>query len=149
MPLLMDVVLIFWMQNVSSEVVVGLTDGQQLSIANPVFGGFIETRAEGEPFLLYRQANLHGEISTRSVARIDFEKYKKGKPLSMKVTLKNGQTMEVQSDRRDFVTLKGGSNIGMITVRHPDPISPEMKLSTRKPNRKDDLTIQYLEFPAP
>ena len=127
-------------------VVVGLSDGQQLAIENPQFSGFIESR-ENQAVLLYRQAKFHGELSLDSVRRIDFG-YKEGKPFPLTVTLKNGEKLEVQSEKRDFVVLKGMTDGGPVVLKHPDPISTPIHISTRKPNRKDDLTIVYLEFPA-
>jgi hypothetical protein len=66
----------------------------------------------------------------------------------MKVTLKSGEDLEVESERRDYVEIKGRSEFGTVTIKHPDPLSVPVKITTRKPNRKRDLTIQYLEFPA-
>ncbi len=128
-------------------VMVGLGDGQQLVVENPEFAGFIEGRGD-EAVLIYRQANFHGEMPMRTVSRIEFGPYKRGGPFPMTVTLRNGQKLEVQSERRDFVTIKGRTEFGTVTIRHPDPVSPPLVLSTKKPNRKDDLTILYLEFPA-
>lgn len=131
-----------------NSVVVGLDDGQQLVVENPQFSGFIESR-DGDAVLLYRQENFHGELSIKSVSRIEFGEYKRGQPFALTVTLKNGSKLEVQSERRDFVMVKGKTDIGAVTIKHPDPIASTIKISTRKTNRKGDLTIQYLEFPTP
>lgn len=128
-------------------VVVGLDDGQQLVVENPEFAGFIEGRS-GDAVLLYRHENFHGELPMRAVSRIDFGQYRRGRPYSMTVTLRNGRKLEVESERRDFVTLKGRTEFGIVTINHPDPITYPLRLSTRKPDRKNDLTIQYLEFPG-
>ena len=127
-------------------VIVGLSDGQQLSVENPQFIGFIESR-EGAAVLFYRQQNFQGELSVSSVQRIDFG-YRRGSPFPLTVTLRNGQKLEVQSAKRDFVMVKGTTDNGLVTVKHPDPISTSLTISTRRPNREDDLTIQYLEFPV-
>jgi len=147
MMFILNLFLMFMLQIQAPTVIVGLVDEQRLVIENPQFSGFIETRDAGEAFLLYRQENFHGEISVRSLSRIDFGEYRKGKPFAMTLTLKNGQKVEVQSGRRDFVMVKGRTDIGTVTVKHPDPLASEVRLSTRKPDRKDDLTIRYLEFP--
>jgi hypothetical protein len=128
-------------------VIVGLDDGQQLVIQNPEFSGFIEGR-DVETVLMYRQENFHGELPLRTISRIEFGEYRSGQPFAMTVTLKNGQKLQVVSERRDFVTLKGITEFGTVTINHPDPVASPVRLSTRKPNRKNDLTIQYLEFPA-
>ena len=130
----------------SASVVVGLVDGQQLAIDDPIFNGFIESHQSGETVLLYRQKNFRGELKLSSIQRIDFG-YKKGKPFPLSVTLKNGQKLELQSDRRNFVTLTGSTDTGSVTVKHPNPIATPQLLTTRNPNRKSNLTIQYLEFP--
>jgi len=46
------------------------------------------------------------------------------------------------------VTVRGKTNFGIVTIKHPDPLSAPLRLSTRSANRKNDLTIQYLEFPT-
>jgi len=84
----------------------------------------------------------------KTISRIDFGRYIKGKPFPMTVTLRNGEKLQVESERRDFVTLKGKTDFGTVTINHPDPISTPLRLTTRKPNRKKDLTIQYLEIPG-
>ena len=129
------------------KVVVGLQDGQQLVMENPQFSGFI-AGPSGNAVLLYRQKNVHGEIPINTISRIDFGAYKRGKPLPMTVTLKNGQKLEVESERNDFISVRGKTDRGTVTINHPDPTSTPLKLSTKKPNRKKDLTIQYLEIPG-
>jgi hypothetical protein len=133
--------------SVVPAVIVGLNDGQQLVLNSADFSGFIEGR-DRDAVLMYRQENFHGEMPLNTVSRIEFGAYKRGQPFSMTVTLKSGQTLEVQSERRDFVMVKGKTDFGSVTIKHPDPLSPVLRLSTRRPNRKDDLTIQYLEFPT-
>jgi len=147
MSFTLNAFLIFWLQTPGAAVVVGLDDGQKLVVENPEFSGFIEGRSR-EAVLAYRKEKFHGEIPLNTIQRIYFGKYKKGKPFPLTVTLKNGQKLEVQSERRDFVAVKGKTDFGIVTIKHPDPLSSPLKLSTKKPNRKDDLTIQYLEFPA-
>jgi hypothetical protein len=129
----------------NTAVVVGLKDGQKLALDNPQFTGFIETR-EGGDVLLYQQKDFHGQLKLNSILRIDFT-YKKGKPYLLGLTLANGQKLNVESDKRDFVMVRGATENGFITIKNPDPISPPVRLSTHTPNRKHDLTIQYLEFP--
>ena len=128
-------------------VVVGLNDGMKLTVSDPEFTGFIEGRST-DAVLLYREKDFHGEMSLKTVSRIEFGLYKRGKPFPMKVMLRSGEQLDVESERRDFMTLRGRTDFGIVTVRHPDPVSAPLKLSTRKPDRKKDLTIQYLEFPA-
>src|SRR6266581_2170049 len=141
---IVSLLFVLLLQTPGQKVVVGLNDGRQLAVENPEFLGFIQGR-NGDAVLMYRQDRVHGEMPMSTVSRIDFGPYKKGKPFPMTVTLRNGQKLEVQSERRDFVTVKGKTDFGTVTVKHPDPISAPVKLSTRKPDRKKDLTIHYLE----
>ncbi len=129
------------------RVIVGLDDGMKLNVQDPEFSGFIEGRS-GEAVLMYREKTFHGEMPLKTVSKIEFGKYKGGKPFPMKVTLRSGEQLDVVSERRDFMTLRGRTEFGTITVKHPDPINTPLKLGTGKPNRKKGLTIQYLEFPA-
>src|SRR5712692_1506555 len=147
--LILNLLLVLLLQTPApgQKVVVGLGDGQQIVLENPEFSGFIEGK-NGDAVLMYRQENFHGEMPMKTISRIEFGAYKKGKPVPMTVTLRNGQKLEVQSERRDFVTLKGKTDFGNVTIKHPDPTSAILKLTTKKPNRKKDLTIQYLEIPA-
>ena len=149
MTLLLNVLLFFWLQAPppAARVIVGLVDGQQLVVENPEFSGFIETRGN-DLVLAYRQENFHGNLSVKSISRVDFGEYKKGKPFQLTVTLRNGQKLEVQSDGRDYLMLQGRTDSGTVTIKHPDPLSSVVKLTTKKPNRKNDLKITYLEFPA-
>jgi hypothetical protein len=126
-------------------VVVGLVDGQQLAIANPRFTGFMRSE-EKQTLLLYRQKNFHGTMNALAIQRIDLG-YDPSVPFPLTVTLKNGQTLIAQADQQVFLTVTGSTDTGTATVKHPDPISTVLKISNRYPNRKDDLTIQYLEFP--
>jgi hypothetical protein len=127
-------------------VIVGLSDGQQLALEDVQFTGFIESREDGA-VLSYRQEKFHGELSLNAIRRIDFG-YERDNPFPLTVTLKSGQKLELRSARRDFVVLRGAAEGGAITIKHPDPIHGPLSLRTRRPNREDDLTIQYLEFPA-
>ena len=128
-------------------VIVGLEDGMKVAVENPEFSGFIDGRS-GDAVLLYRERAFHGEMRVRTIAKIEFGPYKRGKPFPLKVTLRNGDQLEVETERRDFVSIKGRTDFGTVTIKHPDPISAPVRLTTKKPNRKGDLTIQYLEFPA-
>ena len=148
MMLLLNVVLFFWMQSEAPRVIVGLIDGQQLVVENPQFLGFIETRAD-DAGLRYRQASFHGNLSLKSIARVDFVRYERNRPFLLTITLRNGQKIDVESEGPRFLTVKGNTDVGTVTINHPDPISPEVRLRTKSPNRKDDLKISYLEFPAP
>ena len=141
---ILNVLLAFFLQAPAQTIIVGLVDGRQLVLESPDFSGFIETRA-GDAVLMYRQEKFQGEMSLRSVSRIDFADYKKSKPFPVTVTLRNGQKIEVQT-RRDFIVLKGRTDLGTVTIKHPDPLSTTVKLRTRKPNRQSDLTIQFLEI---
>ena len=53
-----------------------------------------------------------------------------------------------ESERRDFVVLRGKTDFGTIMIKQPDPISPTTELTTKRPNRRKDLTIHYLEIPT-
>ena len=130
------------------NVIVGLADGQRLVVENPEFAGFIEGR-NGDAVLMYRQANFHGEMPMKVVSKIEFGEYKKGGPIAMTVTLRNGQELDVVAERRDHVALKGKTEFGTVTIKHPDPLSSPIGINSKKANRKKDLTIRYLEFPAP
>ena len=129
------------------KVLVSLDGGRQLTIADPEFTGFIQGRS-GDAVLMYHQANFHGEMPMKAISRIEFRPYRKGKPFLMTVTLRNGQTLEVESERRDFVMLRGKTEFGTVTIKNPDPASGPVELTTKKANREKDLTIQYLEFPT-
>jgi hypothetical protein len=129
------------------KVVVGLDDGMTVTVENPEYGGFIDGRS-GDAVLMYREKAFHGEMPLKTISRIDFGPYKKGKPFPLKVKLRTGEELNVESERRDFIEIRGKSEYGTVTIKHPDPVSVPVKLTTRKPNRKKDLTIQYLEFPA-
>jgi hypothetical protein len=129
------------------KVVVGLDDGMTVTVENPEYGGFIDGRS-GDAVLIYREKTFHGEMPLKTISRIDFGPYKKGRPFSLKVKLRTGEELNVESERRDYVEIHGKSEFGTVTIKHPDPVSAPVKLTTRKPNRKKDLTIQYLEFPA-
>ena len=126
-------------------VVVGLVDGQQLAIMNPRFTGFVRSE-EKQTLLLYRQKHFHGTMNVLAIQRIDLG-YDQRHPFPLKVTLKNGEILNAQSDQQIFLTVNGSTDTGTLTVKHPDPISTVLRLSTSWPNRKNDLTIQYLEFP--
>jgi hypothetical protein len=128
-------------------VIVGLDDGMRVTIEAPDFSGFIEGKGT-DAVLLYHENALHGEMPLKTVARIDFGPYKKGKPFQLKVTLRNGDELNVESERRDFLTIRGKTDFGVVTIKHPDPLSAPLKLTTGKPDRKKSLTIQYLEFPS-
>jgi len=139
-------VLALLLQTAAPTVVVGLVDGQKLAVSDPSFTGFIESREGGESVLIYRQKNFRGELKLSSIQRIDLA-YKNGQTFPLKVTLRTGQILDVESTARDFLMVKGTTDSGTVTVKHPDPISPARRLSTKPANRKDHLTIQYLEFP--
>ena len=130
------------------RVVVGLTNGQQVVIVNPQFSGFIHGR-NADVVLRYRQEKLQGQMPWSTISRIDFGQYRRSQPFPMTVTLRSGQKLEVVSDRQDFVTITGLTDVGVVTIKHPSPNSAPLRLSTNKVDRRNDLTIQYLEFPAP
>ena len=129
-------------------VVVGLVDDQKLVVENPKFTGFLETR-DNDAILKYRENEFHGELSVRSISRIDFREYDKNRPFLLTVTLTNGQKLEVQSEGKEFLMVQGQTDFGNVTIKHPDPLVSGVRLRTKKPDRKRDLTIQYLEFPLP
>ena len=127
------------------SVIVGLKDGQKVAVDDAQFTGFIESRDNGG-VLLYRQKNFHGELNLSAIERINFN-YKKGRPYELTLRLRNGQFLTVESDKRDFILLKGATDTGNITIKNPDPIAGTVRISTGAENRKHDQTIQYLEFP--
>jgi hypothetical protein len=87
------------------SVVVGLKDGQKVAVDDAQFTGFIETRDNGG-VLLYRQKDFHGELNLSAIQRITFT-YQKGRPYLLVLTLRNGHLLTVESDKRDFIMLKG------------------------------------------
>ena len=127
--------------------VVVMTGGQQVVIENPEFSGFIQGRS-GDAVLVYRQQKVHGRMPVVLIAKIELGEYRKGQPVAMTVTLKDGQRLNVESDPQQFLTLRGKTELGMVTIKHPDPVSAPLRLSTQSRDRKRDLTIQYLEFPG-
>jgi hypothetical protein len=147
MMVLLNIVLFFWLQAPAPRVIVGLLDNQQIVVENPQFSGFIKMR-DDDAFLMYRQGNHHGELSVKAISRVDFGAYRRGAPFQLTITLRNGQRMEVQSERRDVLMVRGRTDVGTVTIKHPDPLSSVVRIRTTRPNRKDDLTIAYLEFPA-
>jgi len=66
----------------------------------------------------------------------------------MAVTLRTGQTLQVESEGRNFLSLRGKTDLGTVTIKHPDPISAPTRLTTHQADREKDLTIHYLEIPA-
>jgi hypothetical protein len=131
----------------ATTVIVGLNDGQTLVLTEPQFSGFIAGDG-GEAVLFYRQTKFHGQAAVKAISRIDFGEYQSGEPYALTVTLRNGRKLEVQSEYRNFVTIRGNTEFGPVRINHPEPLSSELKLTTRKPDRGKDLTIRYLEFPA-
>src|SRR6059036_3766469 len=100
-------------------VVIGFEDGMKVTVGNPEFSGFIDGRS-GDAVLLYRERNFHGEMPVRTIAKIEFGPYARGKPFTLKITLRNGEQLDVETERGDFVTIKGRTDIGTITIKHPD-----------------------------
>jgi hypothetical protein len=127
------------------QVIVGFVDGQQLLVEDPQFSGFIETRG-ADAGLKYRHNTFRGDLDLKSISRIDFGEYRRGAPFRLGVTLKNGQRVQVQSDGPKFLIVKGRTDVGTVIIKHPDPISSPVRLTTNHPNRRRDLTITYLEF---
>ncbi len=128
------------------NVIVGLNDGTRVAVETPDFSGFIEGKGI-DAVLLYHEKTFHGEMPVKTISRIEFGPYKKGKAFQLKITLRNGDDLNVESERRDFVTIRGKTDFGIVTIKHPDPLAVPLKLTTGKPDRKKSLTIQYLEFP--
>jgi hypothetical protein len=132
----------------AARVVIGMTDGQQVVVETPEFSGFVQGIG-ADAVLLHRRQNLHGQMPAQAISRIDFGRYEKDKPFRLTVTLRNGQKLEVESERQHFLTIKGRTELGMVYIKHPDPVGAPLRLSKKGPDRQNDLTIQYLEFPAP
>ena len=144
---ILSLLLMFLFQAPQQTVVVGMDDGMKVTMDTPDFSGFIEGHGS-DAFLLYHEKTFHGEMPLKTISRIDFGPYRKGKPFQLKVTLRNGDELNVETERRDFVTIRGKTDFGTVTIKHPDPLSAPVKLTTGRPNRKKSLTIQYLEFPS-
>jgi hypothetical protein len=148
MKLILSIVLFFWLQAPAPRVIVGLVDGQQLIVDNPQFSGFIQT-VGADAALKYRQENFHGALDIKSISRIDFDEYKRDQGFPLTITLRNGEKIQVQSEGPNHLIVKGGTDVGTVTINHPDPVSSPVQLRTSSPNRKDDLKITFLEFPTP
>jgi hypothetical protein len=129
------------------KVVVGLLDGREIVIENPEFSGFIQGRGNAA-VLNYRQQKIHGRMQAKTISRIEFGPYRKEGPFVMTLMLKDGQKLLVESEWQDYLMLRGNTVLGPVMIKHPDPISPPLQMSTKKPDRQKDLTIRYLEFPA-
>ena len=138
--------LLMFLFQTPQTVIVGLDDGMKVTFEAPDFSGFIEGKG-ADAVLLYHEKTFHGEMPLKTISRIEFGPYKKGKPFRLKITLRNGDELDVESERRDYVTIRGKTDFGVVTIKHPDPQSAPLELTTRAPNRKKGLTIQYLEFP--
>src|SRR5262249_36957643 len=82
-------------------VIVGFEDGMKVTVGNPEFSGFIDGRS-GDAVLLYREHSLHGEMPVRTIAKIEFGPYRRGKPFTLKITLRNGEQLDVETERRNF-----------------------------------------------
>jgi hypothetical protein len=147
MTLLLSVILFFGLQAPppAGRVIVGFVDGQQLLVEEPQFSGFIETRGN-DAGLKYRQRNFRGDLDVKSISRVDFDEYRRGEPFRLTVTLRNGQKVQVQSQGAKFLIVEGRTDVGTVIIKHPDPISSPVRLTTRPANRERDLTIRYLEF---
>ncbi len=128
----------------ASVVGVGLTNAQEVVVQNPQFSGFIESRPDGS-VLMFRQEKIRGEILLSTIQRIDLS-YTKDGVFPLTVTLKNGEKLEVEANRRDFLTIRGRTELGSITINHPDPITAAVGFLNRNRDRTKDLTIRYLEF---
>jgi hypothetical protein len=150
---ILNALLLLWLQVPAPAaaavpvVVVGLGDGQQIVLNSADFSGFIDGHNR-DAVLMYRHEDFHGEMPLNTVSKIEFGAYQRGKPFPITVTLRNGQKLEIQAERRNFVMVRGKTDFGSVTIKHPDPISAPVRIRTKAPNRKNDLTIQYLEFPA-
>src|SRR6476469_6248513 len=96
---------------VGQRVVVGFLNGQQVLVEDPDFSGFIEGH-NGNAMLRYRQAHVHGEMPLKDISRIEFGPYKKGAPFSMLVTLRNGQMLQLESERHNYISLRGKTDLG-------------------------------------
>jgi hypothetical protein len=147
MTLLLSLILFFGLQTppATGQVIVGLVDGRQLLVEDPQFSGFIETRGN-DAGLKYRQKTFRGDLDVKSISRVDFDEYIRGEPFRLTVTLKNGQKIQIQSQGPKFLMVKGRTDVGTVTIKHPDPISAPVRVTTKAANRKRDLTISYLEF---
>jgi hypothetical protein len=147
MTLLFNLILFLGLQAPAPapRVIVGLVDGQQLLVEDPQFSGFIETRG-ADAGLKYRRDTFRGDLDVKSISRIDFGEYRRGEPFRLTVTLTNGQKVLVQSEGPKFLIVKGRTDVGTVMIKHPDPISSPVRLTTKGQNRRRDLTITYLEF---
>src|SRR5215467_7636518 len=103
-------------------VVVGLEDGMRVTFDAPDFSGFIDGHST-DAVLLFRERSVHGEMPLKTISRIDFGRYRKGKPFQLKVTLRSGDELNLETERSEFVTIRGKTELGTVTIKHPDPIS--------------------------
>ena len=126
-------------------VLVGLSNGEEVTLTDVQFTGFIQAQEDGRIVLRYQAGDQHGALFTESISRIEFG-YRRGEPFPLTVTLRSGQTLQLASDHRNFLRLRGKTENGEITISHPDPISTPIHVTTRAANRRDDLTIRFLEF---
>src|SRR5215475_11763274 len=89
-----------------SKVVVGLINGQQVVVEDPEFTGFIHGRSL-DAVLFYKLEPVHGVMPTRTITRIDFGEYRRGQPATLMLTLRNGQKLEVETERDRYLMLRG------------------------------------------
>jgi hypothetical protein len=129
------------------RVTICLLDGKQVTISGAEFSGFIDGPIS-QAVLTYREKGVHGQMPVAIISKIEFGPYAKGKPFLLSLTLKNGQRLQVESERHDFLTVAGNTDLGLVRIKHPDPLVGPVRLNTKRPDRKHDLTIQYLEFPT-
>jgi hypothetical protein len=144
---ILNLLIVLLLQAPVAMKVVVMTGGQQVVIENPEFSGFIQGRS-ADAVLVYRQQTVRGRLPVSLIFKIELGEYRRGQPVAMRVTLKDGQTLKLESDQQEFVTLRGKTELGTVTIKHPDPVSGPLRLSTKPSDRRKDLTIQYLEFPA-
>jgi hypothetical protein len=139
--------LLMFLFQTPQTVIAGLDGGTKVTFDTPDFSGFIDGHGS-DAVLMYREKTFHGEMPLKTISRIDFGPNKDGKTFQLKVTLRNGEERNVETERRDFVMIRGKTDSGLVTIKHPDPANTPLKITTRSPRRKKGLTIQYLEFPA-
>jgi len=102
------------------QVVVGMLDGSQVTIANPEFTGFIQGHFP-DAVLIYRLQSVHGQMPLKTISKLEFGPYEKGRPFAITVTLKNGEKLQVESERHDYITLAGKTNLGLVRIKQPGP----------------------------
>jgi len=102
------------------QVVVGMLDGSQVTIRQSEFTGFIQGHFP-DAVLIYRLQSVPWTDAPENISKLEFGPYEKGRPFAITVTLKNGEKLQVESERHDYITLAGKTNLGLVRIKAPGP----------------------------